>query len=238
MIGHGSAVNQLKISPRKPWLLASASKDRSVRLWNVETMVCIATFHGEEAHRDEVVSIDFNHDCSRLVSSGNDHMIAIWDLTLPEIVSTIEQSKRYNPNTSRRAVKTVYQPFPSFSSRDVHRNYIDCVQWHGDMILSKVIKCRFSMTLFASHSHSNSVFRSHFKQNQNESFSRSTMTCIVGYRSCSHAIRKRLKRWMATASSPNLMSKIANTISFGSPCRMTLRSLHWAIRRARFVCGI
>ncbi|XP_055312080.1 polycomb protein esc-like [Sitodiplosis mosellana] len=137
LIGHGGALNQLKVSPRKPFLLASASKDHSIRLWNIETKACIATFHAIEAHRDEVVSIDFNRDCTRLVSGGLDHMIAIWDLTVPEIANTIEKSKRYNVNLSSQAIKTAYHPFPMFSTRSLHSNYIDCVQWHNEFIISK-----------------------------------------------------------------------------------------------------
>lgn len=138
LIGHGSAVNQLKIPSQKPFLLASASKDRSIRLWNIMTKVCIATFHSIGAHRDEVISIDFNRDCTRLISGGLDHMIAIWDLTIPDIASTIEKSKLYDENKSSRAIKTVYHPFPIFSSRLIHSNYIDSVQWHNELILSKV----------------------------------------------------------------------------------------------------
>lgn len=138
LIGHGSAVNQLKISQKNPFLLASASKDRSIRLWNVETKACIATFHAIESHRDEVVSIDFNHDCTRLVSGGIDHMIAIWDLTIPEIVDTIEKSKRYDEKKSNKAIKTVYHPFPIFSTRSLHSNYVDSVKWHNEFIISKV----------------------------------------------------------------------------------------------------
>lgn len=77
LIGHGEAVNQLKVAPKNPYLLASASSDHSVRLWNIETMVCIATFHGQNGHRDGVVTIDFNSDASKLVSGGLDHLLVI-----------------------------------------------------------------------------------------------------------------------------------------------------------------
>lgn len=136
--GHGGAINQLKVASRRPYLLASASKDHSIRLWNIQTNVCIATFHGIDSHRDEVVSIDFNLECTKLVSGGIDHMIAIWDLNTPEIKTAIEQSTKYNEKTSVRAFKTLFNPFPIFTTRRMHKNYIDCVEWFGDFILSKV----------------------------------------------------------------------------------------------------
>lgn len=138
LIGHGQAVNQLKISPRQLFLLASASSDYSIRLWNIETKVCIATLHGVNGHRDQVVTVDFNRDGSKLVSGGHDHMLAIWDITIPEITSTIEKSRHYKENDSSRPIKTVLHSFPIFRTRMLHSNYIDCVQWLNDHILSKV----------------------------------------------------------------------------------------------------
>lgn len=137
-IGHGGAVNQLKVSPHKPYLLASASSDRSIRLWNIDTHVCIATFHGENGHRDEIVAIDFNRNCTKLVSGGLDHLMAIWDLNVPTIVDAIQQSRSYNEKQQPHGFKTILQCFPIFRSRQIHVNYIDCVQWMNDLILSKV----------------------------------------------------------------------------------------------------
>lgn len=139
-IGHGAAINELKVPLKQPFLLASASKDNSIRLWNIQTNVCVACFHSNDTHRDQVVSIDFNHDCTQLVSGGNDHKLIIWNLNVPEIQSAIKASNTYNRATAEASFKTVYHPFTAFSSRDVHKNYIDCVSWFGDFIISKVRK--------------------------------------------------------------------------------------------------
>lgn len=147
LIGHGAAINQLICRPLKPYLLASASADRSFRLWNIETNVCIATFHGVEAHRDEVVSIDFNRDCTQIVSGGMDHMIAIWDLKEPEIIEAIVESRKYDPAKSDRAFKTIMISFPKFINRNLHRQWIDCVKFHNKLILSKVSSRTINFTV-------------------------------------------------------------------------------------------
>lgn len=54
LMGHGNAVNELRIHPRRPELLVSASKDESVRMWNIQTGVCVCVFAGEQGHRDQV----------------------------------------------------------------------------------------------------------------------------------------------------------------------------------------
>lgn len=144
-IGHSNSINQISCSTAKPYLFASASGDRSFKLWNIECGACIATFHGIEGHRDEVVSIDFDRNCERIVSGGLDHCVAIWDLTAPSLAEAIEASTRYDPYKSERAFKTILVSYPIFWTRELHLNYVDCVRFFGDLILSKVLNTKLAI---------------------------------------------------------------------------------------------
>ena len=79
--GHGNSINELKSHPTKPALILSASKDESIRIWNIQTGAVVMIFAGLEGHRSDVLSADFHQlNGERLVSGGIDNTVKIWDL--------------------------------------------------------------------------------------------------------------------------------------------------------------
>ncbi|EFJ32504.1 hypothetical protein SELMODRAFT_143777 [Selaginella moellendorffii] len=134
-VGHGDSINELRTQSQNPFLIASASKDESIRLWNLQTGVCILIFGGAGGHRNEVLSVDFHPSNTFLLAScGMDNSIKIW--SFKDFWIYVEQSKTWTDVSSRFPTK--YVQFPIFNAV-VHSNYVDCTRWLGDFVLSKSV---------------------------------------------------------------------------------------------------
>jgi WD40 repeat protein len=59
-------------------VLLSASKDESIRLWNVRTNVCVAIFAGDGGHRDEVISIDIRASGAWIQTAAEAILVTLW----------------------------------------------------------------------------------------------------------------------------------------------------------------
>jgi WD40 repeat protein len=106
-------------------------------MWNIKTKICIAIFAGERGHRTDALSVAV-HPCGNVVaSSGMDNSIKLWDLEAPDVKESMSKSYLHDDRAGNVSFVTHVQQFPIFSTDKVHKNYVDCVRWVGDLILSK-----------------------------------------------------------------------------------------------------
>jgi WD40 repeat protein len=82
--GHRDRVFSVVFSPDDQWL-ASASADRTIKLWNPHTGQCLRTLHG---HHSWVWSIAVHPDGQRLASASYDHTIKLWDVQTGDCLQT------------------------------------------------------------------------------------------------------------------------------------------------------
>jgi WD40 repeat protein len=92
--GHGNRVAAVAFSPTPVTLggtegvpiLASGSEDNTIKLWNVQTGECLATW---EAHSLRVSSIAFSPDGKLLASVSLDQTLKIWDVQTGDCLQTL-----------------------------------------------------------------------------------------------------------------------------------------------------
>lgn len=98
--GHSLAVYCCSFSPKGD-LFVTASRDRSVRVWNVRTGSCTVMKGG---HNGFVLSCDFSPKGNRVVSSSDDRSIKLWNTSTFSKVATLKGHEdkvycvKYNPS--------------------------------------------------------------------------------------------------------------------------------------------
>ena len=76
--GHRKTLTDIAFTPNGRWA-ATASLDRSIRLWDARTGKMLARFLA--GHRDWIRTLAFQPDGNQLCSGGDDGAIRLWDLT-------------------------------------------------------------------------------------------------------------------------------------------------------------
>ncbi len=82
--GHASSVNMVMFAPDGQ-RLASASYDKTIKLWDVQSGTSIATFTG---HTDSVNDLAFTPDGQRLASASSDHTLKLWNVQSGQAIVT------------------------------------------------------------------------------------------------------------------------------------------------------
>lgn len=85
--GHSDRVNHAVFSPNNLWI-ASASFDKTIRIWEFETGQLMHILKG---HSDIIWHVAFSPDNKFLASAADDKKIMVWDCKSWEIVATFEE---------------------------------------------------------------------------------------------------------------------------------------------------
>lgn len=76
-IGHKDDVYAVCFSPNDKFI-ASASMDKTIRIWDAETLECIHVLKG---HKHGVTSVSFSPDSQHVASASYDETIRVWDVS-------------------------------------------------------------------------------------------------------------------------------------------------------------
>ena len=77
--GHTDTVEAVAISPDGT-LIATASFDRNVRIFEALSGKEIRTYGGEQGHKGQVLAVAFNAKGDQIATGGADNFARIWDL--------------------------------------------------------------------------------------------------------------------------------------------------------------
>ncbi|KWU42440.1 WD40 repeat-like protein, partial [Rhodotorula sp. JG-1b] len=84
--GHKRGVWSVKFSPVDQ-VLATASGDRTVKLWNLSDFTCVKTFEG---HSNSVLRVDFLTRGMQLATAASDGLVKIWNIKDEECATTLD----------------------------------------------------------------------------------------------------------------------------------------------------
>ncbi|RAL02210.1 Pfs, NACHT and WD domain protein [Aspergillus ibericus CBS 121593] len=136
--GHGSLVNSVVFSHDSKWL-ASASRDKTVKLWDAASGACLQTIEG---HSSSVNSVVFSPDSKRLASASHDKTVKLWDAASGACLQMLEghgdsvNSVVFSPDSKRLASTSNDKTVKLWDAAS--GAYLQTLEGHGDWVNSVV----------------------------------------------------------------------------------------------------
>ncbi|SCO92738.1 related to RSA4-WD-repeat protein required for maturation and efficient intra-nuclear transport [Fusarium oxysporum] len=153
--GHSSPVNSVMFS-HDSTKMASASYDKTVRIWDAETGDCERLLEG---HSGRVISVVFSHDSAKLASASHDKTVRIWNVKTGDCEQVLEgHSDRVNSVVfSRDSTKMASASYDK-TIRIWNADTGGCervLEGHSESVFSVVFS--YDSTMVASASHDKTV---------------------------------------------------------------------------------
>jgi WD40 repeat protein len=104
--GHNSNVLSVAFSPDGK-KVASGSKDKTIKLWEVNTGELLQTLKG---HRNKVQSVAFSPDGHLLASGSEDNTIKLWNADTGELIDTLKGHEDSLLATNRKVFSVAFSP--------------------------------------------------------------------------------------------------------------------------------
>ncbi|EGT48065.1 hypothetical protein CAEBREN_28826 [Caenorhabditis brenneri] len=134
IIANGGAINDIRTCPTNSRLFATASKDKSIRVFDIRATAYLLVFGGLDSHLDSVLTVDWTPDGNKILSCGFDHYVNGWDLSAKEVQDHLTYCTKYLDEN--RPIKKISDPEgytkqfhkPSNMIRQIHHDYVDCIR--------------------------------------------------------------------------------------------------------------
>ena len=69
------------LSPEVEIFLISGSMDKTIKIWDIFTGICLYTLHGHQGYINSLIWLNDNENlCSQMASASQDGTIKIWDM--------------------------------------------------------------------------------------------------------------------------------------------------------------
>ncbi|KAM3066490.1 hypothetical protein ACMFMG_011988 [Clarireedia jacksonii] len=116
---HSDAVNSVAFSADSN-LLASASDDKTIKVWDAATGILQQTLEG---HSDRVYSVAFSADSKLLASASDDKTIKFWDTATGILQQTLEGHSAGVRSVASRPTRSCWRRLPSRPTRTCWRRH-------------------------------------------------------------------------------------------------------------------